>query len=359
MTSSAPPLREDLDHVRFLVGDRWQALRGKRLFVTGGTGFVGKWLLATLQDANARYGLACKATVLSRQPDVFRASTPWLANDPAFELLRGDVRDFAFPNGPFTHVVHAATDVANMSTPLQTFDTCVQGTRRTLEFAASAGARDVLLVSSGAVYGRQPVDRAAIDESFGGAPDPLEPSAAYAEGKRAAEHLAAIHAAHGALRVPIARCFAFIGPYLPLDGHLAMCNFLRDATLGRPVVVRGDGTVQRSYMHGADLAGWLWTILVNGRSAVAYNVGSDEAVSLRDAAALVAGLAANGAGIDIRGASVERPGLDRYVPDVGRARREFALPPPLAFDEAVRRTLRWLEHATPGIVTDARTRSAA
>lgn len=346
MTASTPPSRDDLDRVHLVVGHRWQSLRGMRLFVTGGTGFVGKWMLAALQDANARHALSCEATVLSRDPERFREEAPWLADDPAFTMHRGDVRDFELPPGRFSHVVHAATDVAGTSAPLQILDTCVQGTRRTLEFAGVAGARNILLVSSGAVYGRQPMHVATIDESFAGGPDTLQPVSAYAEGKRIAENLAAIHAASDGLRIPVARCFAFVGPYLSLDGHLAIGNFLRDAFRGRPIVVRGDGTPQRSYMHGADLAGWLWSILVDGRSATAYNVGSEEAVSLKEAAALIACLGSHRAGIDVRGRR-ECMDIDRYVPNVSRARTELGLPSPLTLEEAVRRTMRWLEAQAP------------
>ena len=100
-TISYPPLSEsDLAVTFAAVGEPgWRALAGRRLFMTGGTGFVGKWLLATLIDADRRLELGCQVTVLSRAPDAFAIAAPQLANAPRVEFVRGDVRDFEFPEG--------------------------------------------------------------------------------------------------------------------------------------------------------------------------------------------------------------------------------------------------------------------
>ena len=151
----------------------WLGLRDARLFITGGTGFFGTWLLEAVVAANRRFDLGCHATVLSRDPARFTAKSPHLATAPTVTLLAGDVRDFPFPHGPVTHVIHAATEASaalNEAAPQAMFDVCVEGTRRVLALAAEKRAARLLFTSSGAVYGRQPPDLTAWRRCAGTAP---------------------------------------------------------------------------------------------------------------------------------------------------------------------------------------------
>ena len=347
LASPLPPLPvEDLREAVSLTPDAvWDRLRGRRLFITGGTGFVGKWLLTTLREADRMHGLGCEVTVLSRRPAAFRIQMPHLAADPSIRLVEGDVRDFALPPGRFDIVVHAATDVATDNTPLDLFDTCVAGTRRVMHLAVAAGATDVLLVSSGAVYGRQPPVLERLPEDHAGAPDPLSPATAYGQGKRVSEWIASSAAAQHGLRLHVARLFAFVGPHLALDRQFAVGNFMGDALAGRPIVVAGDGTDVRSYLYAAEMAGWCWNILFQGRPGAAYNVGSDESVAIGTLAERVADAVGSSAGTIIRGKRC--PGVlpSRYVPDIDRAAAELGLRPRVRLDEALRRTAAWYRPA--------------
>ena len=338
------PLAADLDHVLAYTGRLWEQLRGQRIFITGGTGFFGAWLLESFLRANEAYQLGASALVLTRNPEAFARTSP-LASHPAIALHPGDIRDFQFPAGRFSHIIHAAATSAvatfNHEDPLAKFDTVAGGTRRVLDFAVHCGAGRFLLTSSGSVYGRQPAGMTHVPEDYPGAPDPALPASALGEGKRAAEFLCHDCARKHPIEVSIARCFSFIGPHLQLDIHYAIGNFLRDAANGGPIRVRGDGTARRSYLHAADLMIWLWTLLFQGENGGVYNVGSEREVSIADLAGLVASQAP---GVEVLLERQAAPGqeLDRYVPSVRRARERLGLRERIPLEAAIRSTLAYL-----------------
>jgi nucleoside-diphosphate-sugar epimerase len=334
------PLAADLDHVLAHTTGLWEELRGQRIFITGGTGFFGCWLLESFAWANEHLKLGATAVVLTRNPEAFRQKAPHLANQPAIQFHVGDVCNFAFPAGRFSHVIHAATEASaklNAEQPLAMFDTIVEGTRRTLEFTRQSGAKKFLLTSSGAVYGRQPPDLTHIPEEYGGGPEQTDPHWAYGEGKRAAEMLCTLYAKQHGLEPRIARCFAFVGPYLPLDIHFAIGNFIRDGLKGGPIQVNGDGTPYRSYLYAADLAIWLWTILFRGQTCRPYNVGSETDLPIREVARVVAGAFPPCRVQIAREPDPGRP-AERYVPSTQRARQELKLRERIDLREAVCKT---------------------
>lgn len=335
------PLKADLDHILEHTQGLWDEVRGQRLFITGGTGFFGCWLLESLAWANDKLGLNVKAVVLTRNPEAFARKAPHLAHHPAISFHVGDVRNFVFPEGAFSHVIHAATEASsklNAENPLLMFNTIVEGTRRTLDFAVHAGAKKFLLTSSGAVYGRQPPEMTHIPEDYNGGPDPLDPKSAYGEGKRAAEMLCCLYAKQHGLEPKIARCFTFVGPYLPLDIHFAIGNFIRDALRGGPIQVKGDGTPYRSYLYAADLAIWLWKILMRGITCKPYNVGGPDGRPIEEIARLVARI---GGGVDVKVLRTARPGImpERYVPDIRAAEKDLGLCAWTDLQSAVRKSL--------------------
>ena len=322
------PLKNDLDHILNHTKDLWEEVRNKRIFITGGTGFFGCWLLESFAWANEKLNLNAEVLVLTRNYERFKKKVPHLAINPNIRFHVGDVRDFAFPSGDFDYIIHAATDSStglDKTNPLLMFDTIVEGTRRTLEFARHCGTLKFLLVSSGAVYGKQPPEMTHISEDYTGAPDTMNMVSAYGEGKRVAELLCAIYSKQCGVECKIARCFAFVGPYLPLDAHYAIGNFIDDALGGRPIVIKGDGTPYRSYLYASDLAIWLWTILFKGKSCQPYNVGSEHEINIGDLADVVRSEFRSKPEIIIKKKKLANSSPLRYVPSTKKARRELSL----------------------------------
>jgi dTDP-glucose 4,6-dehydratase len=344
MRTEENALSSDLDSILEHSGDSWSDLKGARIFVTGGTGFIGTWLLESLVWANARLGLGAKAVVLTRDRSAFERKAPHLALSPAVSLIEGDVRSFEFPDGQFSHVIHAATAASaklNLEEPFEMISTIVDGSRRLFDFVGACRASKVLQTSSGGIYGRQPVSMPLLTEEFLGAPDPMDPYAAYSEAKRLAEMIGRIASEKFGFEHKVARITALVGPHLPLDAHYAMGNFIRDALAGGPIRIRGNGRPERSYLYIADLVAWLWVILVRGKSNRPYNAGSDRPLALRDAAEVVRRVHGIGAAVVVENQAVQDGRPDRYVPSVERARNELGLRQWVDLDTAVRKTLAW------------------
>ncbi len=367
---------EDLDLVLSLTPTFWSRYAGSRLFITGGTGFIGSWLLQVIQRANDSLDSQIELMVLTRNPDRARQQSPHLFERADTRLVAGDVSTFAVPVGSIDLCIHAAAEVGNpqqAAQPLIVFDTIVQGTRRMLDLAQTAGAQRFLLASSGAVYGPQPTHLERMPESYSGSPDPLHAANAYGNGKRAAEWLACAYAAQVAQSAQhasstalarslpptvsstatsftptIARIFAVLGPGLPLDGPFAAGNFIRDALAGRSIQINGDGTPLRSYLYTADLSVWLLRILESGAAGQAYNVGSEHALSIASLAQRVVEAAGTAVPIHVQTPPPAAPHHPpaRYVPDTAKARLALDLAEYTPLDNVLRKTLQWTRSTT-------------
>jgi nucleoside-diphosphate-sugar epimerase len=342
-SSAGWSLEQDVEFIVSSTAEIWPSMRGARIFITGGTGFIGSWLLESLRLADQRLDLGMHATVLSRNPEAFQQKLPHLANYPNFHFISGDICSFDSPTGSFTHLIHGATYASaalNESNPRRMFDTIVQGTRRVLDFTVEKSVQRMLFLSSGAVYGQQPWELERISEEWLGSPDCTDPKAAYAEGKRAAEMLCAIYNKQYGVNVSIARIFALLGPRLDLNTHFAAGNFIRDAIHDRQVIVRGNGSPCRSYLYATDLTIWLWHLLIRSKPLRPYNVGSNESISICNLAERTAGLLADG-DFQVLGERDEGWNTGRYVPETIRIGSELGLFKTVSLDDAILRTAMW------------------
>ncbi len=298
-------------------------MQKKRVFITGGTGFFGKNLLHHVSDLRH-----CDVVILSLDPQRLQKEYPQLLVDNDVELLCGDVRDFKYPKNNFDYILHAATTSCKVISDDEMNSVVVDGTRRVLEFASrNKNLANLLYISSGAVYGNQLVT--PIEEGR-----PCDPISVYGKAKYQAEKLCL----SSDVPCSIARCFAFVGEYLPLDVHFAIGNFILDCINERPIIIKGDGSAVRSYLYSGDLGRWLWQILRQGKNHGIYNVGSDREVSVAELAQIVKTEAKKDIEIIIQGSPSGLP-PHRYVPDISLARKELGLEVYTSLEEAIRLTI--------------------
>ncbi|WP_206951656.1 NAD-dependent epimerase/dehydratase family protein [Trinickia acidisoli] len=339
--------RDDLERIDQRLAPVWAELRGAHLFLTGGTGFFGIWLIESLIWADRTHRLDMTITVLSRDPEHFlRTRAPHLRDCEALRFVTGEVADFEMPARPCTHIVHAASENnvdQRADWAERQLNSAIDGTRRIIDMAARHRSKSVLLTTSGSVYlPSESSDGPRFAEGPAGIADYVSERLVYGQSKRTMEVMTAIAARKHGFNALIARCFAFVGPYLPLEHNYVVGNFIRDALAGNQIVVTGDGTPLRSYLYAGDLVVWLLTILVRGRSGVPYNVGGKEAVSIAHLAqrvAAVAGMPADA--VTIKGTPIPGAAPLAYLPALARIERELGLHAAIGLDDAIRRTLAW------------------
>ena len=287
-----------------------------RLLIIGGSGFFGKSILDAYKRGLLNPWGIDLIYVLARNADRLKEEAPELM-DPSIKLINGDIASSKeLPVADF--VIHAAasTDAANyLSQPEVEKKNIQAGTYNYCELAKKFHQKSrIVYCSSGAVYGQQPPDLDKIPEEYDGGllADMSTTKQDYAAAKRDAE-VAIINLGKEGLSVSIARCFAFVGSYLPRDKHFAIGNFIEDGLNNRPIQVKADHLVYRSYMYADDLVEWLMRLCEIGNSdCPILNVGSDEALEIREVAKKVA----DKFSVPFINTDIQKTTVDRYIPSI-------------------------------------------
>ena len=305
------------------------------LLVIGGSGFFGKSILDMFQRGGLAKWDVDKVIAMSRSANRLKTENPELVRDNV-ELIEADIATANYlPEADF--VIHAAasTDARNYIFAGQKERENIQAS--TINYCRLAKKFKIntktLYVSSGAVYGTQPAEISNLNELYG-LKDPNDipdNKRDYALAKRDAEGLIR-ELGEEDISVSIARCFAFVGKYLPRDQHFAIGNFIADGLAGRPIKVKANHLVYRSYMYADDLVEWMMEIMVNANSQCPiFNVGSDQAVSMSELAKKIATYF----GVIVDSEAIDSEKVDRYVPSVLKAHDELGLNCKFDLDQAI------------------------
>lgn len=290
-----------------------------KLLVIGGTGFFGKSILDAFQRGLLQPWHITKVIAMARSPEKLQAECPELLSEHV-ELVQGDIASIdVLPVADY--VIHAAasTDASKyLSQGDEEKRNITMGTLNYCRLAPMYHANSkIVFCSSGAVYGYQPADVETLSEEmdFGNAEGLSESKRAYAYAKRDSEKAIEKLGTEYGLNVSIARCFAFVGKYLPKDQHFAIGNFMADILAKRPIAVKADKLVYRSYMYADNLVEWLMTLADHAHTdCPIYNVGSDEIVELHDFVQQLGDRYACPTNI----AATVSADVDRYIPNVAK-----------------------------------------
>jgi dTDP-glucose 4,6-dehydratase len=281
-----------------------------RILITGGAGFIGShlcdYLLAREHQVIAMDNLSTGST----------DNIAHLAGNERFSFIKHDVTNYIYVPGPLDAVLHLASlpsPVDYLEKPIQTLKVGALGTHKTLGLAKEKGAR-FLLASTSEVYGDPQVH--PQPESYWGHVNPIGPRGVYDESKRFAEAMAmAYHRYHG-VETRIVRIFNTYGPRMRLDDGRVVPNFVKQALLGQPLTVYGDGSQTRSFCYVDDLVRGIVKLLMSDE-VEPVNMGNPKEFSILAFAQLVNQLTENQAGITL----IDRSTLSERVEDDPKVRR--------------------------------------
>jgi dTDP-glucose 4,6-dehydratase len=341
----APDIDSDLNIVATSSSKLLNALKGTSILLLGCTGFIGKWLVNTLLYVNKFHDLQVTLTVLSRDPEAFIDTMPHISNHDDLIFIRGDINALIRSSTRnFDYIINALNVpfVDDINWPVQHMAYLVGATNKIFSHGKINLCKGVLYISSGAVYGSGRFGDSPYVELPLNIDKILSARNIYSETKRFLETYNIAFGSANNIRTVIARCFSFSGAYIPINSTNALGSFIADACAGRDINIHGDGTDQRSFMYAADMANWLLTLLVWGRHGESYNVGSDQAITLKDLAGHLLGATNSHAKISIE-CSLDNIGNapKAYIPDTNKIRHAFGLGENFSLSHGLNATLSW------------------
>lgn len=312
-----------------------------QFFITGGTGIIGKWLLAILTHLKFTTHADLKVTILSRNPERFLTLYPefkWV------NYIKGDIQDPISSNlQDIDYFIHGATDVVSQNSYDQILRTTMLGTLNALKFAEICGAKKFHLISSGAVYGKSTCPDEGFIESQIAHIDFFNNNSAYALGKMSSE-AALINWKSSCIQVRnISRLFANYGEHVPLESHFAIANFVNDVvTKKNEIIISGNGLAQRSYLHISDIVRAVLKISILGQNSdQAYNVGSPYKMTIKQLAKTVVNLAGEDTTIKILGNKSDQAHSDIYFPCVVKYEKQFGKIQNMDFEDGLIKYIHW------------------
>jgi dTDP-glucose 4,6-dehydratase len=344
---------EDIRGVVDALPAECSLLVNKNVLVTGASGFVATWLVATWLESNTRFAGSGRLILTCRNPEKLLTRHPRLAVNPMVEVRAADIRTLKKSwSDNIDLVLHAATAASeslNLSAPHEMMDVIVSGTRNVLTEFVTSDATKMVFLSSGAVYGESHKLTDGVREDCNFGPDLNNIRNAYHEAKRLAELMVRVHCTKlGAQHVSL-RLFTFLAPYLPLDVHFAAGNFLLNALRGEDIIVKSGGGSVRSYQYGSDLTKYIVCAMTRDLEHTSYNLGSPHKVSIRELAERIRDILNPGGKIRIVGVDTST-NCTSYFPNVSRITSELGFEDGVRLEEAIIRTSAWHLDSSENVV---------
>jgi dTDP-glucose 4,6-dehydratase len=319
-------------------------LKDQKILITGGTGFIGKWLCEMVSFLNTNFDFNTHLYLIGIDVESFSNDAPHLAKKTFISLIEQDVKNLHDLPNDVNWVIHAAASPdsrVHVSQPLRTLETIYRGTNLILDYCFRLPTLNKIVhLSSNQVYGKIEGDN-LIAEEMCGAVESTKFTNIYAEAKRISESVCSVYRNQNSLPIVICRPFSFIGPYQHLDKPWAINNFIRDGLLGGPIRILGDGKIMRSYLYGSDTAYWILSALVSGEVGEVYNLGSSEAITLNELAIKVKSILSSNMEISGKSSKDEYLNTVATIPDTNKIKTRLKVQEKFSLDESIFQTIAW------------------
>ena len=309
------------------------AIRRPRALVTGGAGFIGSHLCERLLSEG--YQVVCMDNLSTGS---FENVAPLLAREANFVYIHHDVTvhmDFPGELDEIYHFASAASPADFGRIPIEILKTGALGTLNSLGVARARGAR-YMLASTSEVYGDPLVH--PQPEDYRGNVSTTGPRSVYDEAKRYAEALTMAYHRHHRIDTRIVRIFNSFGPKMMEDDGRMVPSFIRQALLGEPLSVYGDGSQTRSVQYIDDLIEGLIR-LMKSEETRPVNIGNPVEYSVREVAEMIIELSGSQSQISHQPLPEDDP--KQRCPDITRAREVLGWEPQTPAREGLARTLTW------------------
>ncbi len=328
---------DDLEFIYLKLKDEFRTLSGSTILITGASGFFGKWLVNAISYSNHFYNTEIKLILITRSKTNL---TDFLFYDKnKIKIFEFDICKKFIINDDYDYVIHMAAPTAHETfkgqSDLKKINTLSIGTQNLIDQIKSSKIKKFFFTSSGVVYGKK---NSIINEESKININCLDTNG-LAIGKLNAENLIINYSKINQIPFNICRCFSFIGPFLPLNIHYALGNFINDALNNDLIIIKGNGMALRSYLYIADTIVWLIKLLTSNESGI-FNIGSDDEISIKDLAIKVREIISPLKKIVIENQDVNIGNFSRnsYIPSINKISKLIDVKKYTNLDDAISKT---------------------
>ena len=341
-------VKEDISIIADSIKKDAKKLEHKTLIVSGGAGFIGSYILATIQELNNKYlSKPCKVISIDNFITGRKRRIVEEIKSDNFTFIEADVTKPLDIKGKVDYIIHAAglaSPVYYQKYPLETIESAIYGVRNLLELAKLKKIKSFLYFSSSEIYGDPDPKFIPTPEIYRGNVSAIGPRSCYDESKRLGETICMVFYDKFKIPVKIVRPFNVYGPGMLPNDYRVVPMFISSALNGKPLPVHDKGNQTRTFCYISDAIVGFLKVLLSKRSGEVYNVGSDmDEINMMKLAMTVSDLFDNKVKVNRIKYPSNYPQDEprRRCPDLTKIRTQLDYVPSVDLKNGLKRVIQW------------------